>query len=81
MSYVVLRSRDALALAMSAAGVSVRALAADTGLNRSVIGHLRSGRVEGASAETAEAICERLGVELGVVWRLRNEDVARKLLQ
>lgn len=69
-----LRLVDHLSLAryMSYRGFSVRTLADRTGVHRSTIGHLRSGKRATCSPQAAKAICRVLDLPVDMLFVDRN---------
>lgn len=68
----------ALASYMTYKGFTVRTLAFRTGVNRSTIGHLRSGKRTTCSPEAAIAICKVLDVPTQIIFSDRSvERVSR----
>lgn len=69
---MTLVSRNLLTQLMTRTGdgqpITVRDLARAAGVHPSKIGQLRTGRRHTASQSEAEAIAERLGVDLLVLW-------------
>lgn len=58
--------------------VSIRGLAEAAHVHHSTIGHLLTGEQETASGEVAQAISDRIGVDLGVLW-IQDGRTARSL--
>mgnify|MGYP002759651100 FL=1 len=61
-----------LARYMDYRGFSVRSLAARTGVNRSTIGHLRSGKRNTCGPEAAKAIARALDVPVDMLFADRS---------
>ncbi|MFF2525932.1 helix-turn-helix domain-containing protein [Streptomyces liangshanensis] len=58
--------------------VSIRGLALAAGVHHSTIGHLLTGEQVAVPEAVAEAIANRVGVDLGVLWE-RDGRTARSL--
>lgn len=72
-------SQSALAAYMSYRGLSVRELATRTGVNRSTIGHLRSGKRSGCVPHAAKRISKALDVPCEALFvDLNAQRAARK---
>ena len=69
--WMELTSADVLASFMEYRELSVRGLAAQTGLAPAVIGHLRCGRRKACTTGTARAIEKALHAPPGVLFRPR----------
>lgn len=69
---VRLISHEALASYMSCRDISVRELAMRTGIHRSTIGHLRSGKRATCTPQTARAISKALDVPVNVLFRVHS---------
>lgn len=58
--------------------VSIRGLAQAAEVHHSTIGHLLTGEQETASQELAQAIADRIGVDMAVLW-VQNGRTAKSL--
>lgn len=72
-----LKDRRVLAEFMAYKHLTVRELAARTGISRSLIGHLRSGHRNTCKAEAARLIEEKLGAPPGLLFEPRASRVSQ----
>lgn len=76
---VQLISHQALAQFMNHKEFTVRSLAARTGINRSTIGHLRSGARKNVDSEDARKIAKALDIPVDSFFTAKVSHVSRDL--